>query len=280
MDLGLVGRVALVTGAGRGIGKAIALTLAGEGARVAVNDYYQERADAVAQEIATVLTLQAEGAEALGVQADVTDAGAVRAMVAATVERFGRLDILVNNAGIPAAAGLGGQPGGGGFSGPLFKDTGPDDWRRTMEVITLGVLNCSHAVLPHMVEQGGGVILNIVSDAGRVGEPRLAAYSMAKSGVIGLTRALAKEEGRNGIRVNAVSPATTETEATAALFGDASPEGQARLQAVLRQYPLGRKRGGLGRPQDIADAVAFLVSDRAQWITGQVLSVDGGYAMV
>ena len=280
MDLGLVGRVALVTGAGRGIGKAIALTLAGEGARVAVNDYYQERADAVAQEIATVLTLQAEGAEALGVQADVTDAGAVRAMVAATVERFGRLDILVNNAGIPAAAGLGGQPGGGGFSGPLFKDTGPDDWRRTMEVITLGVLNCSHAVLPHMVEQGGGVILNIVSDAGRVGEPRLVAYSMAKSGVIGLTRALAKEEGRNGIRVNAVSPATTETEATAALFGDASPEGQARLQAVLRQYPLGRKRGGLGRPQDIADAVAFLVSDRAQWITGQVLSVNGGYAMV
>ena len=280
MDLGLVGRVALVTGAGRGIGKAIALTLAGEGARVAVNDYYQERADAVAQEIATVLTLQAEGAEALGVQADVTDAGAVRAMVAATVERFGRLDILVNNAGIPAAAGLGGQPGGGGFSGPLFKDTGPDDWRRTMEVITLGVLNCSHAVLPHMVEQGGGVILNIVSDAGRVGEPRLVAYSMAKSGVIGLTRALAKEEGRNGIRVNAVSPATTETEATAALFGDASPEGQARLQAVLRQYPLGRKRGGLGRPQDIADAVAFLLSDRAQWITGQVLSVNGGYAMV
>ena len=277
MDLGLTDKVALVTGAGRGIGRAIALTLAEEGARVVVNDYYQERADAVVQEIATAPALQAPPAEALGVQADVTDAEAVRAMVSAAVERFGRIDILVNNAGIPATTGLDAQ--GGGF-GPLFAKTGPEEWRRTMDVITRGVLNCSQAVLPHMIEQGGGVILNIVSDAGRVGEPRLVAYSMAKAGVIGFAKALAKEEGRNGIRVNCVSPATTETEAIAGLLNDTSSEGQARVQAMLRQYPLGRKRGGLGRPQDIANAVAFLVSDRAEWITGQVLSVNGGYSMV
>jgi NAD(P)-dependent dehydrogenase (short-subunit alcohol dehydrogenase family) len=102
---------------------------------------------------------------------------------------------------------------------------------------------------------------------------------MAKAGVIGFTKALAKEEGRNGVRVNCVSPATTETEAIAGLLGDNSPEGQARMQAILRAYPLGRKRGGLGRPRDVADAVAFLASDRAEWITGQVLPVNGGYAM-
>ena len=277
MDLGLAGKVVLVTGAGRGIGRAIALTLAEEGAQVVVNDYYQERADAVAQEIATAPALQAPPAEAAGLQADVTDAEAVRAMVSAALERFGRIDILVNNAGIPATTGLDAQ---GGAFGPLFAKTGPEEWRRTMDVITLGVLNCSQAVLPHMIERGGGVILNIVSDAGRVGEPRLVAYSMAKAGVIGFAKALAKEEGRNGIRVNCVSPATTETEAIAGLLNDTSPEGQARVQAMLRQYPLGRKRGGLGRPQDIANAVAFLVSDRAEWITGQVLSVNGGYSMV
>lgn len=272
MDLGLTGKVALVTGAGRGIGRAIAMTLAAEGARVVVNDYYQERADAVAKEIT------AAGGAALGVQADVTDFQAVRAMMERAVQHFGALHILVNNAGIPATTG--GAEMGGGFSGPLFKETGPEQWRRTMDVITLGTLNCSHAALPHLIAAGGGAIVNIISDAGRVGEPRLVPYSMAKAGVIGFAKALAKEEGRNGVRVNCVSPATTETEATAALFRDPSPEGQARLQAILRQYPLGRWRGGLGRPQDIADAVVFLVSDRAQWITGQVLSVNGGYSMV
>lgn len=273
MDLGLAGKVALITGAGRGIGRAIALTLAAEGARVAVNDFYLDRAEAVAAEIG------AAGGTALPVQADVTDHEAVRRMVATVLERFGQLDILVNNAGIPATTGWDVQGGGGSMFGPLFTQTGPDNWRRTMDVITYGTLNCTHAALPGMIARGGGVILNIVSDAGRVGEPRLGPYSMAKAGVIGFTKALAKEEGRNGIRVNCVSPGTTETEAIAALIHDASPEGQARVQAMLRQYPLGRKRGGLGKPQDVANAVAFLVSDRAEWITGQVLSVNGGYAM-
>lgn len=277
MDLGLEGKVAIITGAGRGIGRAIALTLAREGARVAVNDYYGDRADAVAREIRAEQPLQAQG-EAMGVQADVTDTASVEAMVAAVAERFGAVDILVNNAGIPAVTGLAGGSSSG--FGPLFSQTGPEHWQRTMDVITLGTLNCSRAVLPHMVRQGGGVILNITSDAGRVGEPRLVAYSMAKAGVIGFTRALAKEEGRNGVRVNCVSPATTETDAIAGMLGDTSPEGQARVQAMLRQYPLGRTRGRLGQPQDIADAVAFLVSARAAWITGQVLSVNGGYSMV
>lgn len=272
MDLGLSGKVALVTGAGRGIGRAIALTLAAEGARVAVNDFYQDRADAVAKEIA------AGGGDAGGWQADVTDAASVRAMVDAVIARFGRLDILVNNAGIPAVSA--GAAAGRGFGGPLFKEAAPEQWGRTMDVITLGTLNCSQAALPHMIGAGGGAIINIASDAGRVGEPRLVVYSTAKGGVVAFTRALAKEEGRNGIRVNCVSPGTTETEATERMYRDPSPEAQARLQTMLRQYPLGRGRGGLGRPQDIADAVAFLASDRAVWITGQVLSVNGGYAMV
>ena len=272
MDLGLRGKVVLITGAGRGIGRAIARTFAEEGARVIVNDFYRERAQAVADEIGR------EGGEAIGVQADVTDLGAVRALVDEGLARFGRIDVLVNNAGIPATRGL--DAAGGAFGGPLFSQTTPEQWARTMDVITLGTLHCTHIVLPHMIVQGGGAIVNIVSDAGRVGEPRLAAYSMAKAGVIGFTRALAKEEGRNGIRVNCVSPGTTETEAIAGLLADASPEGQARLQAILRQYPLGRRRGGLGRPQDVADAVVFLASERAQWITGQVLSVNGGYAML
>jgi 2-hydroxycyclohexanecarboxyl-CoA dehydrogenase len=274
VDLGLAGKVALVTGAGRGIGRAIALTLANEGARVVVNDYYEERATRVAEEIA------AGSGEALAIQGDVTDGAVVTSMVEAAVERFAGLDILVNNAGIPVSGLSGdGDSGGSGF-GPLFVRTTETEWQRTMGVITLGVLHCTHAALPYLVARGGGAIVNIVSDAGRVGEPRLVAYSMAKAGVIGFTRALAREEGRNGVRVNCVSPATTETEAIAGLLNDTSPEGQARLQGMLRQYPLGRTRGGLGRPQDIADAVAFLASERASWVTGQVLSVNGGYSMV
>jgi NAD(P)-dependent dehydrogenase (short-subunit alcohol dehydrogenase family) len=236
-----------------------------------VNDYYPERAESVAAEIA------AAGGEALGVQADVTDYEAVGRVIGATIERFGRLDVLVNNAGIPAASGLGGA--GGGF-GPLFSQTAPDSWRRTMDVITLGTLNCSHLALPHLIASGGGSIICISSDAGRVGEPRLVAYSMAKGGVLAFVRALAKEEARNGIRVNCVAPSTTETDALAGFFGDSSPEGRARVDALLRRHPLGRRRGALGQPQDIADTVAFLASAKAGWITGQVLSVNGGYAMV
>ncbi|MEE8346712.1 MAG: 3-oxoacyl-ACP reductase family protein [Dehalococcoidia bacterium] len=265
MDLGIKDRVALVTGAGRGIGRQICLTLAEEGARVAVNDVMQERADAVAGEI------RQNGGQALGIVADVTDLEAVTAMVRRVSEEWGSLDILVNNAGIPVVAGPDDDTAASG--GPFFSRSDRVQWDRTMGLITYGVLNCSRAVVGGMAERGWGRIINIVSDAGRVGEPRLVAYSMAKAGAVGLSKALAKEMGRFCVTVNCVSPATTETEATADWIEEQG-------ERIMRQYPLARGLNRLGRPADIANAVAFLASKRAEWITGQVLSVNGGYSMV
>jgi NAD(P)-dependent dehydrogenase (short-subunit alcohol dehydrogenase family) len=262
MDLGIRDRVALVTGAGRGIGREIGLTLAAEGVQVALNDLFQERADEAAEAIA------AAAGRAIGVAADVTDVDSVGAMVKQVRDEFGALDILVNNAGIPAATSQDAVPATGGF----FAGSDRAQWDRTMGLITYGVLNCSRAVIEGMSERRWGRIVNIISDAGRVGEPRLVAYSMAKAGVIGFTKALAKEAGRFCVTVNCVSPATTETEATAAWI-------QAQGEQIMRQYPLAKGLNRLGRPSDIANAVAFLASARAEWITGQVLSVNGGYSM-
>ena len=273
MDLGLRDKVAIVTGAGRGIGRAIVLTLAEEGAQVAVNDIFPERAQAV------VAQVKAKGGEAIAAVADVTDQDQVREMVARVVNEWGTVHILVNNAGIPVPSGEG---GGDAFGGPYFTQQDRAAWDRVTSVVTYGVLNCSRAVLDPMTNQGWGRIVNIISDAGRVGEPRLATYSMAKAGVTGFTKALAKECGRYRISVNCVSPSTTETETTASLFEAArqGQEGAARLEAIGRQYPLYKGLNRLGQPQDVANAVAFLASDRAEWITGQVLSVNGGYCMV
>lgn len=263
MDLGIKDRVALVTGAGRGIGRQICLTLSEEKARVAVNDVFQERAETVADEI------KQAGGQAMSVAADVTDTDAVAAMVKRIADEWGSLEILVNNAGIPVvtssedAAAAGGQ---------FFSQSARGQWDRTMGLIIYGVLNCSRAAIEGMSERGWGRIVNIISDAGRVGEPRLAAYSMAKAGVVGFSKALAKEVGRYCVTVNCVSPGTTETEATAEWI-------QAQGERIMRQYPLARGLNRLGRPADIADAVAFLASQRAEWITGQVLSVNGGYSM-
>jgi len=262
MDLGIRDRVALVTGAGRGIGRQICLALAEEGVRVAVNDLFQERADEVAGEIGRV------GGSAIGVAADVTDLESVNGMVKRVIDEFGAVDILVNNAGIPAVTSRDAVPATGGF----FSGSERAQWDRTMGLITYGVLNCSRAVIEGMSERRWGRIVNVISDAGRVGEPRLVAYSMAKAGVVGFSKALAKEAGRSCVTVNCVSPATTETEATAAWI-------QAQGEQIMRQYPLAKGLNRLGQPSDIANAVAFLASERAEWITGQVLSVNGGYSM-
>ena len=262
MDLGIEGRVALVTGAGRGIGRQICLTLAAEGVRVAVNDLFQDRADEAAGEITRA------GGSAVGVAADVTDLDAVKAMVKRVTDEFGAVDILVNNAGIPAVSASDAVPATGGF----FGGSDRAQWDRTMGLITYGVLNCARAVIEGMSERRWGRIVNIISDAGRVGEPRLVAYSMAKAGVIGFSKALAKEAGRSCVTVNCVSPATTETEATAAWIA-------AQGEQIMRQYPLAKGPNRLGQPSDIANAVAFLASQRAEWVTGQVLSVNGGYSM-
>ena len=262
MELGIRDRVALVTGAGRGIGRQICQTLAEESVRVAVNDLFQERADESASEISR------SAGKAIGVSADVTNLEAVNGMVRRVVEEFGSLDILVNNAGIPAVSARDAVPATGGF----FSGSGPEQWERTMGLITQGVLNCSRAVIEGMSERRWGRIISIISDAGRVGEPRLVAYSMAKAGVIGFSKALAKEVGRACVTVNCVSPATTETEATAAWIA-------AQGDQIMRQYPLAKGLNRLGKPSDIANAVAFLASARAEWITGQVLGVNGGYSM-
>jgi 3-oxoacyl-[acyl-carrier protein] reductase len=263
MELGIKDRVALVTGAGRGIGRQICLTLAEEGVRVAVNDVYQDRADAVADEI------KAAGGQAAGVVADVTDQEAVAAAVKRITDELGSLDILVNNAGIPVIAS---SDDAITAAGQFFSHSERAQWDRTMGLITYGVLNCSRAVIEGMSERRWGRIISIISDAGRVGEPRLVAYSMAKAGVVGFSKALAKELGRYCVTVNCLSPATTETEATAAWI-------RAQGEQIMRQYPLARGLNRLGQPSDIADAVAFLASQRAEWITGQVLSVNGGYSM-
>ena len=263
MDLGIKGRVAIVTGAGRGIGLEICQALAAEGARVAVNDFFPERAEEGAAAV------QAAGGAAMGVAADVTDLAAVQAMVQAVIGEYGQVDILVNNAGIPAITAQEAVPSTGGF----FAGSDREQWDRTMGLITYGVMNCSRAVLESMTEHRWGRIVNIISDAGRVGEPRLVPYSMAKAGVIGFTKALAKEVGRHCITANCVSPATTETDATRAWI-------QAQGEQIMRGYPLAKGLNRLGQPSDIANAVAFLASQRAEWITGQVLSVNGGYSMV
>lgn len=263
MDMGIEGRVALVTGAGRGIGAQIALTLAAEGVKIAVNDLFQDRADECADEI------RMSGGEALGIAFDVTDYDAVANGVGRALEEFGQVDILVNNAGIPATTAMDALPS----AGTLFSETNRAQWDRTMGLITYGVMNCTRAVLEPMIENRWGRVISIISDAGRVGEPHLAAYSMAKAGVIGFSKAVAREVGRHAITVNCVSPATTVTDATREWI-------DAQGERIMRGYPMAKGLQRLGQPSDIANATTFLASSRAEWITGQVLSVNGGYSMV
>jgi 2-hydroxycyclohexanecarboxyl-CoA dehydrogenase len=258
MDLGLKGKVAVVTGSGTGIGRVIVLTLAQEGASVVVTDVLEDRIKVVAEEVKDL------GVNSMAVQADVTNIEQVNAMVKKVIDGFGQIDILVNNAG------RGGNWEAGYKPGP-FVESKKEDWDYTINLCLYGVMNCTKAVLPHMISRKYGKIVNMISDAGRVGDPFFAAYGAAKAGVVNLIKTLAKENGRYNINVNGVSAATTKTERISSqLAGD-----EEREKKILRLYPLGR----LGEPQDLANAVVFFASDRASWITGQTLSVDGGYAM-
>lgn len=251
----------MVTGAGRHIGRQIALTLAQEGAKVVVNDYFPDRAEAVADEI------KAMGGEAIGIKADVREAAEVTAMVKEALDKFGRLDILANNAGVlPEVVGESG--------GYTFAESNRKLWDDTIGVNLYGVLNCTKAVINHMIEQKYGKIVNIISDAGRVGEPRLVPYSAAKASLIGFSKALAKEVGRYRVNVNCVAVGATPQKGTMTEI----PE--AKLQDWFRVYPMARGWERLGLPSDIAKAVAFFASDASVWVTGQVLSVSGGYSMV
>lgn len=236
----------LITGASRGIGAAIARAFARDGYRVAVNYRNSE-----AQALALCEELRALGADAFAIRADVSDPAAVQEMVAAVQERFGPIDVLVNNAGTALVK--------------LLTETSDDEWRRVVDTDLSGVFYCCRAVLPAMIRAHSGCIVNVASMWGEVGASCEAVYSAAKAGVIGLTKALAKEVGLSGIRVNAVSPGVILTD----MMKDF---GEDDLAALRGEIPLNR----LGTPEDVAEAVRFLASDRAGYITGQVLGVNGG----
>ncbi|MCS6909991.1 MAG: 3-oxoacyl-[acyl-carrier-protein] reductase [Anaerolineales bacterium] len=247
--MSLSGKVALVTGASRGIGRAIALELANNGAQVVVN-YAKDSAGAEA----TVQAIQAAGGEAQAVQADVSDFKAAEGLVKATVEAFGSVDILVNNAGTTRDQ--------------LIMLMSEADWDTVLAANLKSAFNCSKAAVRVMLRKRAGRIINIASVAGILGNAGQTNYSASKAGLIGFTRALAREVAARNITVNAVAPGFVPT----ALTNDLPAEIK---EATLKQIPLGR----WGQPEEIAYAVAFLASDRAAYITGQVLTVDGGLAM-
>lgn len=258
--LDLNGQIAFVTGAGQGAGKAIALALARHNAGgVAVNDFYPERAEAVAEEIRSL------GVPACAAPGDVSDMQSVDSAMALAESTLGAITLLVNNAGNAG-------PLNTMQSSPLFWETSPDDWGQYFQTNLYGVMNCCHRALPGMVKAQHGRVVTIVSDAGRIGEQRLAAYSAAKAGANGFMRSLAKESGRFGITCNCISlstlePALPEPQKTEFLQSAQAKNHVARY--VVRRF---------GQPDDVAAMALFLCSDAASWITGQTYPVNGGYS--
>ena len=246
-EIDFSGQTAIVTGGASGIGREICETFAALGANVAVADIEEGPAEEAATELE-----DDHDVDALAVETDVSSYDAVSEMVETVVERFGRIDSLVNNAGI-------------GESKP-FVDTEPEGWEKIVGVCLYGTMNCTHAVLPHMIERGGGSIVNFASDSYKGNDPGLSVYGAAKAGNVSLTRTVAHEVGEHDVRVNCLSPGTTRTPATEEWIEEYEEQ-------ILESYALDR----IGEPEDHADAVAFLCSDAAGWITGEVLSVNGGY---
>lgn len=264
MDLNLAGRSVIVTGGGSNIGRAIALAFAGEGAQVAIAEIDEEQGRKVAAEA------QALGARAIVVRTDVTNREQVASMVRDVEKAFGRVDVLVNNVGWTLDR--------------FFMDKAIEELEREVQLNLWGMIHCTRAVLEGMIARKGGAIVSTGSDAGRIGEFREGVYSACKAGVIALTKSLAREVGRHGIRLNVVCPGLTipgssEDVGERSMWVSeemkflAAPESRER---IAKSYPLRR----IGKPDDVAPAVVFLASDAAGFITGQTLSVSGGYTMI
>ena len=247
----LEGKTALVTGGGSGIGRAASLAYSREGARVVVVDVNVEGGEE------TVQRIKESGGEAILVHADVSSNAGTQAMVAETVERFGRLDCAFNNAGIS-----------GGRDRNLTADYTQDDWDQVISVNLTGVWLSMKAEIPQMLAQGGGAIVNTASIMGLIATPGSVAYMAAKHGVVGLTKAAALEYAKDNLRVNAVCPGYIDTPLLQPLFAN-----EDRKEQVVSRHPVGR----LGQPEEIAEAVIWLSSDAASFVTGHSMAVDGGY---
>jgi 3-oxoacyl-[acyl-carrier protein] reductase len=246
--LKLAGKVALVTGAAQGIGKAVALLLARNGADIVVWDINLEKAEETANEIQSI------GRKALAVKGDVANWNDVERMVEVILEKFAKIDILVNNAGITRDK--------------LILRMTEEDWDAVLDVNLKGTFHCTKAVVRHMAKQRSGKIVNIASVVGEMGNAGQANYSASKAGVIGLTKTIAREFAQRGLNINAIAPGYIETPMTEALPEKAKEE-------LKKLIPMER----LGKPEDVAEAVLFLVSEESSYITGQVLNVNGGIYM-
>jgi 2-hydroxycyclohexanecarboxyl-CoA dehydrogenase len=249
------GRTALVTGGARGIGQAIAIALAEDGHAVAVADLRAEEAQEAAEQI------NASGGRAVGVRMDVTSAESVASAIASASAAFGAVEVLVNSAGWDDL-----KP---------FVDTDEALWDRVVEINYKGVLRTTHATLPGMLERGYGRIINIGSDAGRVGSSMEAVYAGAKGGVIAFTKTIAREAARKGVTANVVCPGPTDTPMLREVVAASGPDAEKIISSMTSGVPMKR----LGKPNEIATAVRFFAREDAAFITGQTLSVSGGLTM-
>ncbi len=265
MDLGLSGKTAIVTGGGSNIGRAIALGFGEEGANVVIAEIDEVQGNKVVNKIV------AKGGSAAVIKADVTDMQAVKEMIRKSIEKFGKVDILVNNVGWTMRR--------------LFVEKPVEEWEKEIKLNYWTLLNCTRAVVDHMIERRYGKIINIASDAGRVGATKATIYSGCKGAVIAFSKALALELAKFGINVNVVSPSTVIPEDLNQDIGESSawaslearelltPE---RVARIARLFPLGR----VGKPEDVANVVLFLASDKSSFITGETISVSGGTVTV
>ncbi len=257
MDLGLNGKVAIVTGGAQGIGRIIVHTLAKEGVKTVISDINTEGGNRVVEEVKDL------GGEAIAVETDVSKLEDTEKLSTITLEKFGGIDILIHNAAL--------------FSVKPFMDTPVEKWKDIIGVSQMGAFNCCKSVLKPMIEQRSGRIIFIGSDAGRIGDPYQPIYASGKGGIIAFSKSIAQDVGPKGITVNVVCPALVETEENKKILEQMYGLGdEKKAQKLYSAYPMRR----LGKPEDIAYLVVFLCSEKAGFITGQTISVNGGYCML